>query len=134
MWFHNAKVKPELGCHKGCNNEMSMMNEKVKQRKQTRIVCIAIVFIVLSVLFVVISFFIGESNNTSILFVSSSVTFATLAGSILVFSTLDLQRNILNEEIRKNEIERFNSRFYPILSSFRTDALNLEIIGDCLFI
>lgn len=57
-------------------------------------------------------------------------TLATLAGAILVFSTLEMQRKSLAEEKHKNEVERFDSRFYPILSSFRTDASNMKIAGD----
>ena len=48
----------------------------------------------------------------------------------MVFSTLEMQRKSLNEEKHKNEIERFDSRFYPILSSFRLDASNMEIKGE----
>lgn len=55
---------------------------------------------------------------------------ATLAGSVLVFSTLEMQRKTLNEEKSKNEVERFDSRFYPILSNFRTDASDMNIAGD----
>lgn len=55
---------------------------------------------------------------------------ATLTGSILVFSTLEMQRKALNAERSKNEVERFDSRFYPILSSFRTDASNMKIEGE----
>ena len=55
---------------------------------------------------------------------------ATLVGSILIFSTLDMQRKALNVERNKNEVERFDSRLYPVLSSFRTDASNMKIAGD----
>ena len=55
-----------------------------------------------------------------------------MAGAILVFSTLNLQRKALNEEIRKNKFTRFDSRFYSILSIFRNDAINMEIVLDCI--
>lgn len=55
-------------------------------------------------------------------------TIATLAGAILVFSTLEIQSQSLEEEKSKNKITRFDSRFYPILSSFRNDAANVEVI------
>ena len=50
----------------------------------------------------------------------------------MVFSTLEMQQKSLYEEKRRNSIERFNSRFYPILSNLRTDASNMEIIADHL--
>ncbi|MBR4925990.1 MAG: hypothetical protein IKZ61_09595 [Prevotella sp.] len=65
-------------------------------------------------------------------YIGIASAFGTLAGAILVFSTLEMQRISLNEEKHKNEVERFDSRFYPILSSFRTDATDIDINGDCL--
>lgn len=65
-------------------------------------------------------------------FGNTAITFATLAGAILVFSTLEIQRKALHEEKSKNDVSQFDSRFYPILSSFRKDAANLEIFGDYL--
>ena len=62
--------------------------------------------------------------------IATAAVLASLVGSILVFSTLEMQRKALNVERYKNEIERFDSRFYPILSSFRTDASNMKIAGD----
>jgi len=61
-----------------------------------------------------------------------AIAFATLAGAILVFSTLEVQRNALQEEKSKNDESRFDSHFYPILSSFRKDAAEFEILGDYL--
>lgn len=61
-----------------------------------------------------------------------AIAFATLAGAILVFSTLEIQRKALQEEKSKNDISQFDSRFYPILSSFRKDAADFEIVGDYL--
>lgn len=59
-----------------------------------------------------------------------STTLATLASAILIFSTLQIQQKALQEETIKNEASRFDSRFYPILSSFRMDAANMEIVRD----
>lgn len=63
---------------------------------------------------------------------NTAIAFATLAGAILVFSTLEIQRKALQEEKSKNDILGFDSRFYPILSSFRKDAEDFEILGDYL--
>ena len=49
-----------------------------------------------------------------------------------MFSTLEVQRNALQEEKSKNDESRFDSHFYPILSSFRKDAAEFEILGDYL--
>lgn len=63
---------------------------------------------------------------------NAAITFATLTGAILVFSTLEIQRKALQEDKSKNDESRFDSHFYPILSSFRKDAADFEIIGDSL--
>lgn len=74
----------------------------------------------------------GITNNLPcwIDYIGSASALATLAGAILVFSTLEMQSWALNEEKNKNDVARFDSRFYPILSSFRTDAANMDIFGD----
>lgn len=89
---------------------------------------IAFLFIVAAVVFIFAGVF-GYISST-INYVGIASALGTIAGAILVFSTLELQRKSLNEEKQRNEIERFNSRFYPIMSSFRTDASNMEIIGN----
>ena len=61
-----------------------------------------------------------------------ALVLATLAGAILVFSTLEIQRKALQEDKSKNDESRFDSHFYPILSSFRKDAAEFEIRGDYL--
>lgn len=81
---------------------------------------LAILFIIISIICVIATFF------TRWITIGISTTFATLAGAILVFSTLDVQRKVLDEEISKNYYSLFDSRFYPILSSFRMDAANME--------
>ena len=93
---------------------------------------IAILFIIVAV----VSIFAGIIGYLpcSIDYIGIASAMGTLAGSILVFSTLEMQRKSLNEEKHKNEVARFDSHFYPILSSFRTDASNMEITGDCLSI
>ena len=63
---------------------------------------------------------------------NAAITFATLTGAILVFSTLEIQRKALQEDKSKNDESRFDSHFYPILSSFRKDAAEFEIRGDYL--
>ena len=63
---------------------------------------------------------------------NAAITFATLTGAILVFSTLEIQRKALQEDKSKNDESRFDSHFYPILSSFRKDAAEFEILGDYL--
>lgn len=63
---------------------------------------------------------------------NTAIACATLAGAILVFSTLEVQRKALQEEKSKNDELRFDSHFYPILSSFRKDAEDFEILGDYL--
>lgn len=65
-------------------------------------------------------------------YVKVASVFATLAGAVLVFSTLEMQRQSLEEEKRRNRNFRFDLRFYPILSSFRTDATKIEISRDYL--
>ena len=98
------------------------------QKYQKSIKIFAFLCIFLAVLFLVAGItgcFPCITNITGI-----ATAFATIAGSILVFSTLEMQRKALNEERHKNEVERFDSRFYPILSSFRTDASNMNIAGD----
>ena len=91
---------------------------------------IAILFIIVAVASIIAGVlgFIPYIYN----YIGIASALGTLAGAILVFSTLEMQIKSLNEEKCKNEIERFDSRFYPILSSFRTDASKMEIIGDCL--
>ena len=91
---------------------------------------IAFLFVIIAVVSIIAGVFgyIPCTYN----YIGIATAFGTLAGAILVFSTLEMQRKSLNEEKHNNEVERFNSRFYPILSSFRTDASNMEIIGDCL--
>jgi hypothetical protein len=84
---------------------------------------LAITFIVFAVSCIVLAFICKNSSTT---FIGTSTSFATLAGAILVFSTLDMQRKALEEENSKNNYSRFDSRFYPILSSFRMDAANME--------
>lgn len=85
---------------------------------------------VISVLFIVVAIalcFVDVTNQCDN-FVGIASVFATLAGAILVFSTLEMQRQSLLEEKKKNLISRFDSRFYSILSSFRSDAINVEVI------
>ena len=84
-------------------------------------------FIVLAIICAAASLLVKCIDNT---LVGISTTFATLAGAILVFSTLELQNKALKEEISKNTYSRFDSRFYPILSSFRMDAANMENVVD----
>lgn len=88
---------------------------------------VATIFIVAALAFSVSSLY--YQCYTTVL-IGISTTFATLAGAILVFSTLQLQQKALQEETRKNESSRFDSRFYPILSSFRMDATNMEIVRN----
>lgn len=83
----------------------------------------AVLFIVFALVFCLFDY-IGYCKSC----VKYASVFATLAGAILVFSTLEIQSQSLREEKSKNKITRFDSRFYPILSSFRTDAANVEII------
>lgn len=80
-----------------------------------------------AILFSGMSFLLKDASST---FAALSTTFATLTGAILVFSTLRQQQKSLDEEIKRNEQLRFDSRFYNILSSFRMDAANMEIIWD----
>ena len=84
---------------------------------------LAVIFIIIAITCIVFSFL---CEYYSVSYIAISSTFATLAGAILVFSTLDIQRKLLEEEMTKNEISRFDSKFYPILSSFRMDAANME--------
>lgn len=86
--------------------------------------------IIISVLFIVVAIILCLVDLTSQCdnFVGIASVFATLAGAILIFSTLEMQRQSLLEEKKKNFISRFDSRFYPILSSFRSDAINVEVI------
>lgn len=88
----------------------------------------AFLFIVIAVIVLIM----GITNNLPcwIDYIGSASALATLAGAILVFSTLEMQSWALNEEKNKNDVARFDSRFYPILSSFRTDAANMDIFGD----
>lgn len=83
----------------------------------------AVLFIVFALVFCLFDY-IGYCKSC----VKYASVFATLAGAILVFSTLEIQSQALREEKNKNKTTRFDSRFYPILSSFRTDATNVEII------
>ena len=43
---------------------------------------------------------------------NATLAFATLAGAILVFSTLEIQRKALQEDKSKNDESRFDSHFY----------------------
>ena len=98
--------------------------------RQVIIKFFAILFVLLSVTSIGIGITGCLPNPSNYLEIGS--TLGTLAGAILVYSTLEMQRKSLNEEKHRNEIERFDSRFYPILSSFRTDASNMEIKGESL--
>lgn len=88
---------------------------------------VASIFIVAALALSIISLYYQCYTTT---FIGISSIYATLAGAILVFSTLQLQQKALQEETIKNEASRFDSRFYPILSSFRMDAANMEIVRD----
>lgn len=92
---------------------------------------IAIVCMLIAIAFVILSFIIKCERLSDIL-AATSVTFATLVGAILVFSTLELQRKALEEEKRSHCSSLFDSKFHPLLSSFRMDAANMEIIADFL--
>lgn len=92
---------------------------------------LAVIFFIIAVSCIATSFLL---NNNAEKLIGISTTFATLAGAILVFSTLEVQRKSLEEEISKNECSRFDSKFYPILSSFRMDAANMEITYDYIAI
>lgn len=59
--------------------------------------------------------------------IAISSTLATLAGAMLVYSTLELQRQAFEEEKKRNNSAQFASRFYPLLSNFRSDAASLII-------
>lgn len=72
----------------------------------------AILFIVAAIILCLLGITSHCNNYTEI-----ASVLATLVGGILVFSTLEMQRQSLNEEKKKNKISRFDSRFYPILSS-----------------
>ena len=96
--------------------------------RQTFIKVISFLFILLAVISIIIG--VTDCLPCSTNYIGIASAFGTLAGAILVFSTLEMQRKSLNEEKYKNEIERFDSRFYPILSSFRSDASNMEIKGE----
>lgn len=85
----------------------------------------AIIFISLSIILIILT---CSGTVWCKKYIDVSLIFATLAGSILVFSTLEIQRKALKEEKAKNELSRFDSQFYPILSSFRKDAADMEII------
>ena len=87
---------------------------------------VATIFIVAALVFSVSSLYC--QCYTTVL-IGISTTLATLAGAILVFSTLQLQQKALQEEIRKNETSRFDSRFYPILSSFRMDVVSTTVVS-----
>lgn len=87
----------------------------------------AILFVIVAILCAVLSIMF---NCHALYIVSLASVFATLSEALLVFSTLNIQRNVLEEEITKNELSRFDSRFYNILSSFRMDAMSIEIIAD----
>ena len=87
----------------------------------------AFFFILSSITCAIIPLYRNCSDNSLI---GISATLATLAGAILVFSTLEIQRKALEEEISKNTYSRFDSQFFPILSSFRMDAANMENIVD----
>lgn len=89
---------------------------------------LAILFIIIAIAFVAAEILYNSRCFFDCIAIAS--VFATLSGAILVFSTLEMQRRSLNEEKHRNETERFDSRFYPIISNFRTDASNIEITGD----
>lgn len=94
--------------------------------KIIQIIAVLLIIVAIASIVVEVTGFISCSIN----FIGIASVLATLAGAILVFSTLEMQRVSLVDEKHKNEVERFESRFYPILSSFRTDASNLKIAGD----
>ena len=93
-------------------------------------VLFAIICILTAIVFVILSFF--SCDRLSDVFVGTSVTFATLASAILVFSTLELQRKSLEEVKKNNKTSRFDSKFHQLLSSLRMDATNMEIVADFL--
>lgn len=84
------------------------------------------VFLIVTVIALCLTGIISHCNN----YTEIASVLATLVGGVLVFSTLEMQRQSLNEEKNKNKISRFDSRFYPILSSFRSDATGVEIIRN----
>ena len=90
-------------------------------------IVIKVVATIFSVAALVLSVSSLYFQSRTTIYIGISTTLATLAGAILVFSTLQLQQKALQEEKRENESSRFDSRFYPILSSFRMDAANMEI-------
>ena len=96
--------------------------EVLKKYNHNLIVLFAILCVLFAVASIILSF---KCSNQSDIFTGVSVTFATLAGAILVFSTLNLQRKSLEEEKRKYETSRFDSKFHPLLSSFRMNGKRL---------
>ena len=120
--------KPKHGYHRAIsmarNMKVTFNNKKVID-KITKL--FAIFFIIATILLIIFSFIY---INKATLLINISSVLATLVGAILVFSTLEIQSKSLYEEIRKNKISRYDSRFYPILSSFRMDAANMEIVRD----
>lgn len=92
---------------------------------------IAIAFIFLAILCIVISFLYIQCGFTTWL-IDVALVLATISGTLLVYSTLELQRKALNEEKTRHKLENFNAHFYPLLSSFRDDALKVEIIADVI--
>lgn len=122
---------PEFG-YQWQRRHGNMDNKSSKNcRKQTLIMGTALFFVLLAVLFCVVETICHiDCNTTNFNYVGIASVLATLAGAMLVFSTLEIQRKTLEEEKMKFESSRFDSRFYQILSSFRTDASNMEIAGD----
>lgn len=88
------------------------------------ILFIAIIFIIVSIACLVIPFFYYWCLDWCL---GVSVTFATLSGAVLVFKTISLQIKSLEEEKRKNIIQRFDSQFFAILSQWRNDALQVKL-------
>lgn len=87
------------------------------------IVLIAAIFMLISIACLVIPFYCFCYLDWCI---GVSMTFATLSGAILVFKTISLHNKSLEEEKRKNIIQRFDSQFFAILSQWRNDALQVK--------
>ena len=62
----------------------------------------------------------------------ASMTFATLAGALLVYQTISLHQESLREEKKKHQKEQFDAQFFPLLKSQRECAARIKIKTDYL--
>ena len=109
--------------------EKIMCNKKEKRLGINVGVGVGILFVLTAIIALFVPcFFLTFSELPN----DTAIVFATLSGAILVFATIRLQQQALEEEKQKNQRDRADAQFMPLLSSLRIDAGQIGFIFDTI--